>query len=63
MQTDGAVIPYIQKYGSDIFPVLAQPEGQQLLLLCPAFGDDILQYATRYPGEFFQDLLYYGSLA
>ncbi len=61
MQTDGAVIPYIQQYGSDVFPILAQPDGLQLLLLCPAFGDDILQYAARYPGEFFQALLYYGS--
>ncbi len=63
VQTDGAVIPYIQKYGTEIFPVLSQPEGQQLLLLCPVFGDEILQYATRYPGEFFQALIFHGSTA
>jgi hypothetical protein len=61
-QSDGIVIPYIKKYGNEVFPVLAQSEGKDILLLCPVFGDEILQYATRYPGDFFRNLLKYGAL-
>ena len=34
-----------------------------MFLLCPVFGDEILQYAARFPDEFFRYLLKYGSLA
>ena len=62
LATDGEVIPYVQKYGNDVFTVLAQPEGEKILALSTIFGEDVLQYAARYPDNFFRYLLKYGNL-
>jgi hypothetical protein len=61
--TEGEVIPYARKYGQTIFRILEQPEGKNIISLCPVFGEEILQYAAQYPDDFMRYLLKYGKLA